>query len=258
MDKQAQVFKDFFSNVGCSKDNLIAGPCSIESMEQLFSSASNIKNLGYKYFRGGAFKPRTTPSSFQGLGIQGLEYMKEVTDKLELISVCEIMSKEQLVCGYDYIDIIQIGSRNMQNFELLKEVSKIEKTVILKRGLMSTIEEFVGAAEYLREQGKKNIILCERGIRSFDVETRNTLDIMCVPIMKEKTGLPIIVDVSHSTGRKDLLLPAARVARAVNADGIMIETHPNPEFALSDKEQQIDNTEFKKFSNDLWRETYEH
>lgn len=123
---------------------------------------------------------------------------------------------------------------------------------------MSTIEEFVGAAMYLREQGKKNIILCERGIRSFDVETRNTLDIMCVPIMKEKTGLPIIVDVSHSTGRKDLLLPAARVARAVNADGIMIETHPNPETALSDKEQQIDNIEFEKFSNDLWRDTYEY
>lgn len=258
LETNKEIIKDFFSNVGCNKNNLIVGPCSIESEEQIEYCAQQIKKKGYKYIRGGAYKPRTSSNSFQGLGIKGLKYLKKSCDKHSLISVSEIMSLKQLQEGYEYVDIIQIGSRNMQNFELLKELALVDKPVILKRGFMSTIEEFCGAASYLTSKGKNNVILCERGIRSFDSETRNVLDIMAVPLMKEKTNLPIIIDVSHSTGRRDLLLPASEVAKGIKSDGIMIEVHPNPSKALSDAKQQINFEEFEKLSTELWEENYEY
>ncbi|RLU28190.1 3-deoxy-7-phosphoheptulonate synthase [Streptococcus iniae] len=248
MDK---IMLDFSSRT-CDKNNFIVGPCSIESYEQIRRSAEQVKRLGYKYFRGGAYKPRTNSESFQGLGVTGVRYLQEVCQEFSLKSVSEIMSAKQLEEAYDYLDLIQIGSRNMQNFELLKELSTIEKPILFKRGLMSTISEYLGALSHLQENGKKNIILCERGVRGYDVETRNMLDIMAVPIIQQKVDLPIIVDVSHSTGRRDLLLPAAKIARAIGANGIMMEVHPNPEEALSDAEQQINYEQFEELGKSLW------
>ncbi|MGT2935149.1 bifunctional 3-deoxy-7-phosphoheptulonate synthase/chorismate mutase [Streptococcus castoreus] len=246
-----EIMSDFL-NKGCSKDNFIVGPCSIESYDQIRLAASSAKKLGYSYFRGGAYKPRTASSSFQGLGLEGVKYLYEVCQEFSLTSVSEIMSEKQLDEAYDYLDVIQIGARNMQNFEFLKTLSHIDKPILFKRGLMSTIEEFLGALSYLQENGKTNIILCERGIRGYDIETRNMLDIMAVPIIQQKVDLPIIVDVSHSTGRRDLLLPAAKAAKAVGANGIMMEVHPNPDQALSDAAQQINYKQLEQLGQELW------
>lgn len=235
-----EVARDFFGNSGCTKNNFIVGPCSVESYRQIREAAKKTTRLGYKYLRGGVYKPRTTSTSFQGLGLEGAKLLKEVCEEFNLISVSEIMSEKHLEDSYDFIDVIQIGSRNMQNFELLKSLSEIDKPILFKRGLMATIDEYVGALSYLTQRGKSDIILCERGVKSFDIETRNMLDIMAVPILKKKTRLPVIVDVSHSTGRRDLLLPASQAAMGIGADGIMMEVHPNPDVALSDKTQQID------------------
>lgn len=232
---------------GGSSHVLIAGPCSVESREQLLTVAKALKNAGVEVLRGGAYKPRTSPYDFQGLGEQGLQLMKEVADEVGMVTISEILSPEQIETAAPYIDIFQIGARNMQNFELLKAVGRGNKPVLLKRGLSATLEEFVMAAEYILAGGNDQVMLIERGIRTFEKWTRNTLDISAVPLLKQETHLPVLVDVTHSTGRKDILLPCAKAALAAGAHGIMVEVHPNPPAALSDAKQQIDVEEFHAF-----------
>lgn len=233
--------------IGGSDSTYIYGPCSIESLEQLDSVAKHLKSKGFHFIRGGAYKPRTSPYDFQGLGLDALKMMKEIADRYGLISVVEIMDEKTLVEASHYIDIIQIGARNMQNFSLLKEVGKVDKPVILKRGFQATLEEFKLSAEYIISSGNPNVILCERGIRTFEKATRNTLDISIVPILKQETHLPVIVDVSHAAGRKDILAPLAKAALAAGANGLMAEVHPNPKLALSDAMQQMSLEEFDLF-----------
>ncbi len=233
--------------IGGGAHALIAGPCSIESREQLERVAFALKKSGLTVMRGGAFKPRTSPYSFQGLGEEGLKMMKDVADESGLVSICEIMSTNQIDIAAPYIDIFQVGARNMQNFDLLKAVGQAKKPVILKRGLSATLEEFMLAAEYILHYGNDQVMLMERGIRTFETATRNTLDISAVPILKQETHLPVLVDVSHSTGRKDILLPCAKAALAAGADGIMVEIHPDPANALSDGKQQLNMEEFQIF-----------
>lgn len=233
--------------IGGSSHTLISGPCSIESRDQLVTVASALKKAGLTVLRGGAFKPRTSPYDFQGLGEEGLKIMKDVADEIGLVTISEIMSPAQIDTAARYIDIFQIGARNMQNFELLKAVGQTKKPILLKRGLSATLEEFMFAAEYILHQGNDQVMLMERGIRTFEKATRNTLDISAVPILKQETHLPVLVDVTHSTGRKDILLPCAKAALAAGADGIMVEVHPNPPAALSDAKQQINIEEFQAF-----------
>ncbi|TVX97928.1 bifunctional 3-deoxy-7-phosphoheptulonate synthase/chorismate mutase [Cohnella terricola] len=230
---------------------MIAGPCSIESRDQLLTVAAALKNAGVTVLRGGAFKPRSSPYDFQGLGVEGLKIMKEVADETGMVTISEIMSASQIDTLALYVDIFQIGARNMQNFELLKAVGQTGKPVLLKRGLSATLEEFILAAEYILYSGNTQVMLIERGIRTFEKWTRNTLDIAAIPLLKQETHLPVLVDVSHSTGRKDILLPCAKAALAAGADGIMVEVHPNPRVALSDAKQQIDIDEFHTFWNGL-------
>lgn len=230
---------------------LIAGPCAVENREQMDDIASELSALGIQILRGGAFKPRTSPYSFQGLGIEGLKIMRKAADQVGMAVVSEVMSIEQLEGAFEYIDMIQIGARNMQNFELLKEVGRTNKPILLKRGFMATLEELVLAAEYIYARGNNQIVLCERGIRTFERWTRNTLDLSAVPILKIKTHLPVIVDISHSTGRKDIILPIAKAALAVGADGLMIEVHNNPSHARSDAHQQLNLPEFANLIAEL-------
>jgi 3-deoxy-7-phosphoheptulonate synthase/chorismate mutase-like protein len=225
----------------------IAGPCSIESRDQLLTVAAALKNAGVTVLRGGAFKPRTSPYDFQGLGVEGLKIMKEVADETGMVTISEIMSPSQIDTAARYVDIFQIGARNMQNFDLLKAVGQTGQPVLLKRGLSATLEEFILAAEYILYNGNDQVMLIERGIRTFEKWTRNTLDISAIPLLKQKTHLPVFVDVTHSTGRKDILLPCAKAALAAGADGIMVEVHPNPQAALSDAKQQINIDEFNAF-----------
>ncbi|KHE70318.1 bifunctional 3-deoxy-7-phosphoheptulonate synthase/chorismate mutase, partial [Halobacillus sp. BBL2006] len=197
------------------------------------------------------FKPRTSPYDFQGLGIEGLKMLKQAADENDLAVVSEIVNPADLEEALDYLDVIQIGARNMQNFELLKAAGSVNKPVLLKRGMSATISEFINAAEYIISRGNENIILCERGIRTYEKATRNTLDISSVPILKQETHLPVMVDVTHSTGRRDLLLPAAKAALAIGADGVMAEVHPDPAVALSDSAQQMDIPTFQNFMKEL-------
>ncbi len=224
---------------------VMAGPCSIESREQLLEIASEVKSCGAKILRGGAFKPRTSPYSFQGLGEEGLVYMKEVGQQTGLLTVSEVMDTEDLELVSSYVDILQIGSRNMDNFALLKKVGKSGRPILLKRGYMATIEEFLLAAEYVLKEGNQNIILCERGIRTFEKFTRNTLDLSAVPIIKKMSNLPVIVDPSHGTGRADIVIPMAKAAVAAGADGLIVEVHPNPKKAISDGQQTLNYDSFK-------------
>lgn len=233
--------------IGGDSQTLIAGPCSVESKEQLETVGSALKKVGLTVLRGGGFKPRTSPYSFQGLGEDGLKIMKDVADEMGLVTISEIMSPDQIDVASKYIDILQIGARNMQNFELLKAVGQTKKPVLLKRGLSATLEEFMLAAEYLLHHGNDQVMLIERGIRTFETATRNTLDISAVPILKQEIHLPVLVDVSHSTGRKDILLPCTKAALAAGADGIMVEVHPDPKNALSDGKQQLTMDEFQAF-----------
>ncbi len=219
---------------------LVAGPCSIESEEQMDAVARFVSERGVKLLRGGAFKPRTDPYSFQGLGVEGLRLGREVCDRYGLKFISEIMDAADLPAFVEYADMLQIGARNMQNFTLLKAVGRSNKPVLLKRGLSATIEEWVMAAEYLLYEGNPNVVLCERGIRTFEKYTRNTLDVSAVALAKLETHLPVLVDVTHSGGRQDLLIPLTKAGLAVGADGIMIEVHPNPAVALSDNKQQVD------------------
>ncbi|ARQ07454.1 bifunctional 3-deoxy-7-phosphoheptulonate synthase/chorismate mutase [Macrococcoides canis] len=233
--------------IGAGTKSYVFGPCSVESAEQVEAVAKNLHEKGEKFIRGGAFKPRTSPYDFQGLGEEGLQMLREAGNKYDLNVVSEIVNPAHFELADQYVDIFQIGARNMQNFELLKEAGRTNKPVLLKRGLSATIEEFIYAAEYIYAQGNSKIILCERGIRTYEKATRNTLDISAVPILKQGTHLPVMVDVTHSTGRKDIMLPVARAALAVGADGVMAEVHPNPAVALSDAGQQMDFEEFENF-----------
>ena len=232
------------------------GPCAVESYEQVATVAKAMKEKGLKLLRGGAYKPRTSPYDFQGLGVEGLKILKRVADEYDMAVISEIVNPADIEMAIDYIDVIQIGARNMQNFELLKAAGAVNKPVLLKRGIAATIEEFINAAEYIMAQGNGQIILCERGIRTYERATRNTLDISAVPILKQETHLPVIVDVTHSTGRRDLLLPAAKAALAIGADGVMAEVHPDPAVALSDAKQQMDLNQFDAFYNQLLASNY--
>ena len=232
---------------------VIAGPCSVESREQLFEVTKLIKEAGAKVLRGGAFKPRTSPYSFQGLGEEGLKILKETSLKFDIPTASEVMDTRDVPLVAKYIDILQIGARNMQNFNLLKEVGLTQKPVILKRGLSATVKEWLMSAEYILAGGNFNVILCERGIRTFEDFTRNTLDLSAVPIVKELSHLPIIVDPSHATGKWKLVLPLSKAAIACGADGLLIEVHPNPEEALSDGPQQLIPNRFSSLIQELKR-----
>ena len=237
--------------IGSGTPSFVFGPCAVESYEQVAAVAATIQEKGLKLIRGGAYKPRTSPYDFQGLGLDGLKILKEVSKEYGLGVITEIVTPSDLDHALDYIDVIQIGARNMQNFELLKAAGATNKPVLLKRGLAATIDEFIHAAEYIMSKGNENIILCERGIRTYEKATRNTLDISAVPILKQETHLPVMVDVTHSTGRRDLLLPCAKAAIAIGADGVMAEVHPDPSVALSDQQQQMDIPTFNAFYDEI-------
>ncbi|MEW5805976.1 MAG: 3-deoxy-7-phosphoheptulonate synthase [Acidobacteriota bacterium] len=231
--------------IGGGSFSVIAGPCAVESREQILEIASFVKEEGATILRGGAFKPRTSPYSFQGLGLKGLEYLAEAREKTGLAIITEVMGSEEVSMVEEYCDIFQIGARNMQNYRLLTAVGKTRKPVMLKRGLMATIEEFLLAAEYIYSEGNPNIILCERGIRTFETYTRNTLDISAVPIVKSLSHHPIFVDPSHAAGKRSLVPSLSCASVAAGADGIMVEVHPRPDEALSDGAQSLS---FKEFS----------
>lgn len=233
--------------IGGGQPIMIAGPCSVESYEQVRQVAVALKEAGITVMRGGAFKPRTSPYDFQGLGIEGLKILKEVASEFGLKTISEIVDPAHVELACEYIDVIQIGARNMQNFELLKAAGDVKTPILLKRGLAATIDEFVHAAEYIVSRGNTQVMLIERGIRTYEKATRNTLDISAVPILKQETHLPVLVDVTHSTGRKDILAPCAKAGLAAGADGIMVEVHPNPATALSDAAQQLNIPEFQEF-----------
>ncbi len=230
--------------IGGSQIQIIAGPCAVESREILEEIAESVEPAGVRFLRGGAFKPRTSPYAFQGWGEKGLKFLAGVREKTGMKIVTELMDPRDIVLFYKYADIIQIGTRNMQNFRLLTEVGNIDKPVILKRGLCATIKEFLMSAEYIMAQGNENVILCERGIRTFETETRNTLDISAVPLLKKLTHLPVIVDPSHAVGRVDLVPAVSKAAIAAGADGLLIEVHVRPEEALSDGPQSLKPDDF--------------
>ena len=230
---------------------LIGGPCAVESSRQMSQSAATVKKAGGKILRGGVFKPRTSPYSFQGLGREGLNYLVQAAREQGLLSVTEVIDAPSLELVADEIDIIQIGARNMQNFELLKLAGKINKPVILKRGLSATIEEWLLAAEYILAAGNPNVILCERGIRTYEPSTRNTLDLSAVGVAKELSHLPVIVDPSHAAGRRDLIASLSKAAIASGADGLLIEMHPNPAEAVSDGPQSLHPEEFTQLAGEL-------
>lgn len=237
--------------IGNNKVVIIAGPCAVESKKQLIDCAHFIKNAGASILRGGAFKPRTSPYSFQGLEKKGLEMLAKIRKETGLPVVTEVMSCEDVKLVAHYADILQIGARNMQNFSLLKKVGKINKPVLLKRGMSATVEEFLLSAEYIVSNGNQRVILCERGIRTFEKMTRNTLDLSIVPLVKRLSHLPIIVDPSHATGKREIIRPMAKAAVAAGADGVMVEVHPYPEKALIDGDQSLGLTDFSKMMREL-------
>ena len=229
----------------------IAGPCAVENYDMMDKIAGYLKKKHITIIRAGAFKPRTLPEDFQGLGIEGLKILNKIRKKHMVKIVSEIVDAKYIDVMSENIDILQVGSRNMQNYELLKELGKTDKPVILKRGMCATIREFIAAVEYILRGGNKNIILCERGIRSFDKSTRNLLDLACVAIIKRETSYPVLVDISHSLGRKDIAVDVTKAALAIGADGIMVEVHNNPQKALSDSRQQMSMIEFERFYNQI-------
>ncbi|CBL36402.1 3-deoxy-D-arabinoheptulosonate-7-phosphate synthase [butyrate-producing bacterium SM4/1] len=239
------------TQIGPESLTVMAGPCAVESFSQLLETAFAVKKAGARILRGGAFKPRTSPYSFQGLETEGLKYMKEARDATGLSVICEVTSPRAIEEAVKYVDLLQIGARNMQNFELLKEAGKTGLPVLLKRGLAATIDEWLNASEYIMSEGNPNVILCERGIRTFESATRNTLDLSAVPVLRQKTHLPVIVDPSHATGVRAYVAPMAKAAVAVGADGLMIEVHPCPEKALSDGPQSLTFREFESLMAEL-------
>jgi len=230
---------------------VMAGPCSIESESQVDAIAARVSELGARVLRGGAFKPRTSPYSFQGLGLPGLEIMRTAADKYGLLVVSEVMDHTQIPDMLGLVDIFQVGARNMQNYNLLKELGKVSKPVLLKRGISATIEELLLSAEYIMSGGNYNVVLCERGIRTFENATRNTLDISAIPVVHKLSHLPIVVDPSHGTGRRDKVPPMARAAVAAGTDGLLIEVHPDPDKALSDGAQSLDLEQFEQLMKEL-------
>ena len=237
--------------IGSGKIAIIAGPCSIESEEQISEVAKKVKDAGAVILRGGAFKPRSSPYTFQGLGEEALKMLKSVSEKLDMPTATEVMDTRDVALVAKYTDILQIGARNMQNFSLLKEVGQTKKPIILKRGLSATIKELLMSAEYILSEGNFNVILCERGIRTFEEFTRNTLDLSAVPLIKMLSHLPIIVDPSHAAGRWGLVAPLSKAAIACGADGLLVEVHPNPQEALSDGSQQLLPDNFTSLVNEL-------
>jgi len=229
----------------------MAGPCSVESAEQIETVATLVAQQGVRVLRGVAFKPRTSPYSFQGLGMKGLQLLRAAADAHGLLVVSEVMDHTQLPMFMDFVDVLQVGARNMQNYNLLKEVGKVTKPVLLKRGISATLEELLLSAEYIMMGGNYNVILCERGIRTFESYTRNTLDISAIPVIKKLSHLPIIVDPSHGTGRRDKVPPMARAAVAAGADGLLIEVHNEPEKALSDGAQSLYPAQFERLMKEL-------
>jgi len=230
--------------VGGNDIAIIAGPCSIESRTQILETAQAVREAGANALRGGAFKPRTSPYAFQGLGEEGLEYLAEAREKTGMPIVAEIMSQTQLDLMVKYVDVLQIGARNMQNYNLLRSIGETRTTVLLKRGLSATIEELLMSAEYILAGGNRQVMLCERGIRTFETATRNTTDINAIPVLKSLTHLPVILDPSHSTGNADYVTAVARAAVAAGADGLIIEVHPDPAHALSDGKQSLKPEKF--------------
>ncbi|MCB0339282.1 MAG: 3-deoxy-7-phosphoheptulonate synthase [Bdellovibrionales bacterium] len=236
--------------IGGDNFTVIAGPCSVESREQILACARHAKESGAQILRGGCFKPRTSPYSFQGLGFEGLDLLVEAGRVYDMPVITEVLSPEDVEPVAEKADILQIGARNMQNFTLLTAVGRVHRPVMLKRGLMSSIDELLHAAEYILAQGNQQVFLCERGIRTFETATRNTLDLSAIPILRKETHLPVLVDPSHAAGERDLVIPLARAGKAIGAHGIMVEFHPEPEKALSDGPQAL---RFPQFT-DLMRE----
>lgn len=239
------------TQIGPGRLTLMAGPCAIEDREMLIKTAIAVKKSGATFLRGGAYKPRTSPYSFQGLEEEGLQYMKEAREATGLNIVCEVTSLRAIETAIKYVDMLQIGARNMQNFELLKEAGKSGIPVLLKRGLSATIDEWLNAAEYIISEGNPNIILCERGIRTFETATRNTLDISAVPVIRSKSHLPVIIDPSHATGVRAYIEPISKAAVAAGADGLIVEVHPCPSCALSDGPQSLTFEQFDDLTKQL-------
>ena len=237
--------------VGAQQVVMMAGPCSVETAAQVDTIAAFVAEQGVRVLRGGAFKPRTSPYSFQGLGQKGLELIRQTADKYNLLIVSEVMDLSQIPMMLDYVDVFQVGARNMQNFNLLKELGKVSKPVLLKRGISATIEELLLSAEYIMSGGNYNIVLCERGIRTFENATRNTLDVSAIPVVQKLSHLPIIADPSHATGRRDKVVPMARAAVAAGADGLLVEVHHDPEKALSDGAQALYPAQFVQLMKEL-------
>ncbi|HEY6306465.1 MAG TPA: 3-deoxy-7-phosphoheptulonate synthase [Candidatus Angelobacter sp.] len=243
-----------FSNgvsIGGDEVVIMAGPCSVESSEQILAVAESVARSGAKILRGGAFKPRTSPYSFQGLGEEALKLLRKAGDKFGLLVISEVMEISQIALMHPYVDILQVGARNMQNFNLLRELGKVRKPVLLKRGIAATIEELLLSAEYLMAGGNYEVIVCERGIRTFETYTRNTLDISAIPIVKKLSHLPIVADPSHGTGRRDKVAPMGRAAIAAGADGLLIEVHNCPDKALSDGAQSLYPEQFARLMGEL-------
>jgi len=238
-------------SIGGKELAVMAGPCSVESEEQIVSVAKKVKKAGAQFLRGGAFKPRSSPYSFQGLGVPGLEYLKTAKDETGLLIVSEVLTIDMIPKFVDYVDIIQVGARNMQNFMLLKELGKVNKPIMLKRGISATMEEWLMSAEYIISEGNTEVILCERGIRTFEKYTRNTLDISAVPVIKQKSHLPIVVDPSHAGGEWWMVAPLAKAAISAGADGLVIEVHEEPEKAFSDGEQSLKPKKFDALMKDI-------
>ena len=238
-------------NVGGRDVVIMAGPCTVESQEQISTIAGIMKECGVRVLRGGAFKPRTSPYSFQGMGEEGLKVLRHAGDKYGLLVVSEIMNQTQIPMFLELVDILQVGARNMQNFDLLKELGKVHKPVLLKRGPSATIEEWLLSAEYIMTGGNHDVILCERGIRTFESYTRNTLDISAIPVIQKLSHLPILADPSHGTGRRDKVPPMARAAVAAGADGVLIEVHHAPETALCDGAQSLYPEQFRELMSQL-------
>jgi 3-deoxy-7-phosphoheptulonate synthase len=239
------------AKIGPGHLTMMAGPCAIENHDMLLETAYAVKKAGAQFLRGGAYKPRTSPYAFQGLEEEGLQYMKEAREATGLNVVCEVTSLRALETAVKYVDMIQIGARNMQNFELLKEAGKAGIPVLLKRGLCATIDEWLNAAEYIASEGNPNIVLCERGIRTYETATRNTLDISAIPVIRSKSHLPIIVDPSHATGVRAYIEPISKAALAVGADGLIVEVHPCPSCALSDGPQSLTFEQFEQLTQEL-------
>jgi 3-deoxy-7-phosphoheptulonate synthase len=238
-------------DIGGPKVVVMAGPCSIENPAQIDAAAAAVARSGARILRGGAFKPRSSPYSFQGLGEEGLKMLREAADRYGLLTVSEVMDQSQIQTMLPYTDILQVGARNMQNYTLLKELGCVERPVLLKRGISATIEELLLSAEYILAGGNQNVILCERGIRTFESYTRNTMDISAIPVVKKLSHLPMLADPSHGTGRRDKVIPMARAAVAAGADGLLIEVHHDPDHALSDGAQSLRPNQFEELMQQL-------